>query len=116
MGTWDRWPLGHREGVRDLRPSGGAAARWRYVLSRGSIPDRYDPPAVSKIDFDLNSNERRGEPTTNPYLQITQNKINWVLPVKHVGVNGALHHKGPYLAKASKQSPASDWPNADTHD
>ena len=95
-------------GKTRLHASGGTAIRWRYVLSRGSIPDRQDQLAVSKTEFDLNSTERRGEPTEDPCIQITQNKVNWVLLVKHVGANDALHHKGPCLAKASRQSPASD--------
>ena len=84
-------------------------------MSRGSIPDRQDELAVSKTEFDLNGIERRGEPIEDQGIQITQNKIRWVLLVKHVGANGALHHTGPDPAKASRLSRANDWPGADKH-
>ena len=46
-----------------LRAPAPKAVRWRYVLSRGSIHDRRNDLAESKAEFDLNSSERRGEPT-----------------------------------------------------
>jgi hypothetical protein len=54
--------------------NGEAGGGWRYVLSRGSIHDRRNDLAVSKTEFDLNSTERRGEPTEDPGIQITQTK------------------------------------------
>jgi hypothetical protein len=58
--------------------SGVAAVAWRYVLSRGSIPDRQAELAVSKGEFDLNSTERRGnQPKTQASRLLTSKLIGF---------------------------------------